>query len=334
MLYAVTGYRAHDIEPLLIRLGCKIVRNRRYAETDMFESVRLGLMEFRDESDAFFLLPGDVPLVRPYTIRALIKSWEEGDAAVLQPVYQGRLGHPPLIGRTCYDRILNYGGSGGLKGALKQFAAKAKELELPDPGLVMDADTPNEYAAMRRYAANMQTPLPDVCVAIWEWFHTPEQTRLHCRAVAEKAKELARKMAVAGCHLNEQLLEAAALLHDVAKGQGNHTECGRLWLEEMGYLQVARVVAAHTDLPEEAITLMDERAVVYLADKMIRHDKEVTLDERFQGVLDKFASDPEAVRAIYRRIDKARRVQENIEALSGRRAGKIGTISEDTPLNI
>jgi molybdenum cofactor cytidylyltransferase len=330
-LYAVSGYRARDIEPLLTRLGVKVVYNRRYAETDMFESVRLGLKEIRDKSDAFFLLPGDVPLVRPYTLRALVKAWAEGTSAVLQPVYQGRRGHPPLIDRSCYDAILGHDGTDGLRGALSRFSAQTEELELPDPGLVMDADTPDDYAAMCRYAAGMRIPSPEVCAAIWKWFGVPERTKLHCRAVAEKAKELAQVLAKAGHRLDERLLEAAALLHDLAKGLDGHPWRGQIWLEEMGYPEVARVVGAHTDLPEEAIALLDERAVVYLVDKLIRHDKEVTLDERFQGALDKWAHDPEALCAILRRKDKARRVEERIKTIETRSACNLTVVDGKVP---
>ena len=41
----VTGYRAEELEAHLSYAGVRFVRNERYRETEMFDSVKLGLLE-------------------------------------------------------------------------------------------------------------------------------------------------------------------------------------------------------------------------------------------------------------------------------------------------
>ncbi|HEX9250649.1 MAG TPA: NTP transferase domain-containing protein, partial [Ignavibacteriaceae bacterium] len=60
----VLGYRALEVEVLLRnKYDCSrlvFTHNLRYAETDMLESVKIGICAL-DTCDAFYLLPGDMP---------------------------------------------------------------------------------------------------------------------------------------------------------------------------------------------------------------------------------------------------------------------------------
>lgn len=314
-IYAVCGYRVEDIEPLLRKQGVKMILNQHYAETDMLASVRLGVAALKENCEAFFLLPGDMPLVRPYTLQTLIKLKNTEKIAVIRPAYSGRRGHPPLIDKSCFENILTYEGTDGLRGALACFKKNTVDYEIPDPGILIDADTPDDYARMCQYAKYMGIPSPELCEKILKWFGISEDIAAHCKAVAVKAKKLSYKLIKAGYPINIQLVEAAALLHDIAKGQDNHAQCGRDWLEDMGYGEVARVVGTHTDLPAEAIDEMDERAILYLADKLTMQDKCITLDERFCASLDKYQNDALILKIILERKNKAMRIKNIIDNL-------------------
>jgi putative nucleotidyltransferase with HDIG domain len=316
-IYVVTGCRRDEVRQALqsaSRSSCasssafssrniRFINNERFADTDMFESVRLGVKALAFDSSGFFLLPGDVPLVTGHTIRSILEAARSSEFAVVQPFYRGKSGHPPLVLDSCYRHIDAYNGENGLRGALAFFKDQTLRLDVPDPAILMDADLPEDYARMARYATERAIPSPEVCEEIWKWFHTPEPVTAHCRLVAETALEWARKLIKAGRPLNLDLVTAGALLHDVAKGASRreHDAVGAKWLEDMGYPSAAQVVGAHTDLPRDALRLIDERAVVYLADKQVQKTARVTVDRRFQSTLDRFAGDPEAVAAINRR---------------------------------
>jgi hypothetical protein len=78
---------------------------------------------------------------------------------------------------------------------------------------------------------------------------------------------------------------------------------------------VAEVVAAHTDM--EFAGTIDERAIVYLADKLTGGDRLVTLDDRFRRALDRFRDHPDALHAAHRRKAVAERIAGAVEARLG-----------------
>jgi putative nucleotidyltransferase with HDIG domain len=327
-IYVVVGYRQEDVRRALQPSSASassfrnihFIYNEQFADADMFESVRLGVKSLTADSGGFFLLPGDMPLVAGHTFRSLLEAKQSAPAAVVQPFYRGKPGHPPLIGASCRARICAYDGEGGLRGALTSFQDQTLRLDVPDPAILMDADLPEDYACLTRYAESRAIPSPEVCEELWAWFQTPKFITAHCRLVAETAQEWTRKLMRAGYPLDLNLVTAGALLHDVAKGANrrNHDTLGASWLEDMGYSSAAKIVGAHTDLPEDALDPLDERAVVYLADKQVQRTTRVTVDQRFQTVLDRFADDPEALTAINRRKKATLNILEKICLILGR----------------
>lgn len=147
----VTGYRACELEAQLKDRDIIFIRNERYAETEMFDSVKLGLQALQKKCGLFFFSPADIPAVRPQSIRAILNGMKAAKAAVIQPTYQGEYGHPLLIDASCIPALLQNTGVKGLRGAIESSGFNFRTLELPDPGLLMDADTPEGYAAIKTY---------------------------------------------------------------------------------------------------------------------------------------------------------------------------------------
>lgn len=139
---------------------------------------------------------------------------------------------------------------------------------------------------------NGETPplTPALCEALLDAAGTPEQVRHHCRAVAEKADALARQLPPGA--VDRDGLYAAALLHDIARTFPDHARVGAEWMEALGYPEIAGWIACHHDLP--APERVSEAVVLYLADKLIQEDREVTLEERFTKSEEKCRS-PEAL---------------------------------------
>jgi len=304
----VTGYRAKDIEQLLSSQPITFIRNEKYADTQMFDSVKLGLKELSGKCHRFFFLPGDIPLFRQHTLSVLSDAMRDQDACLSVPVYSGKRGHPVLIAEEAIGQILTYEGESGLKGALAELYGTKLELDVPDPAILMDADTPEDYSIFQKYYTEMEYPSPEVCLKILHWFNTDDRIIEHGQAVAQAAQELADELAKSGHLLNKALLRSAALLHDVARNKKDHALCGANWLSQIGYPAVAQVVSVHMNLPEEAVEKLDERAILYLADKLVIGNSRVVLDERFAQALKRYENDPEAAVAVRDRKDKAQRI--------------------------
>ena len=169
----------------------------------------------------------------------------------------------------------------------------------------------------------------------------------HCQKVAQKAQEIAQTLPLP---LDQELLYSSALLHDVARGENKptlthdmarpedqpglavaqavsgfirnhpdaavtikkHAETGAAWLGELGYEKAADLIRQHHDLMTDNI---DEAAVLYLADKYIQEDQEVSLEERFAASEKKCVSE-EAKAAHAARRQKAFDVQNRINNLT------------------
>lgn len=145
-IVVVTGYRADTLSAHLEKLHVQCVENRDYAKTKMFDSLLLGLDTLQEPCDAVILTPGDVPLVRPETIRLLLNSG--GKAAY--PTYEGKPGHPVMLEREMVDEIRRYDGGDGLRGALAHLSVESVQVPVHDEGILLGADTPDDFRTLLR----------------------------------------------------------------------------------------------------------------------------------------------------------------------------------------
>lgn len=145
-IVVVTGYRSDVLQKHLDALGVRGVENLRFAETKMYDSLCLGLRALPEGYDRIFLTPGDVPLVREETLRAMLAV----DAAAIRPVCQGESGHPILVTREVAQTLLTYQGGGGLRGALDALGPSVVDVTVDDVGITLDADTPEDLKRLRR----------------------------------------------------------------------------------------------------------------------------------------------------------------------------------------
>jgi molybdenum cofactor cytidylyltransferase len=146
-VFLVAGYRHDDIVAGIKKRDITIVYNPDY-EKGMFSSVQAGVRCLGPEHQAFFILPVDIPLVRPATIKRLINTAVENPEKIIYPVFGGKRGHPPLIPCVLIPAILGWEKGGGLKAVLKAHEKLALEIAVPDSFILLDIDTPEDYAAL------------------------------------------------------------------------------------------------------------------------------------------------------------------------------------------
>lgn len=139
----------------------------------------------------------------------------------------------------------------------------------------------------------------------------------HSRAVAQLALLMAGRVNDSGCRLDLELIESAALLHDLAKGEPRHAAAGAAMLRVMGYDAVADLVAVHMELPPRADETIDAADLLFLADKLMEGERFVPLETRFRRQLERHADDLHALGNITRRLESARTIQRRVEARLG-----------------
>jgi len=313
----VTGHRAEELAPVLQRLGVCGVANPRYAE-GMFTSVTAGVEAIRATADAFFVHPVDLPLVRPATVRRLLDACSRKAPAILYPTFQGERGHPPLISARLVPEILDWRGAGGLQGVLSSWEAYAGEIEVADEQILRDMDTALDYRGLRERAETLHVPSEAECLSLLELVLRVDQRIVrHGRAVAGLAGLLGQRLNRAGGTLDLPLLQAAGLLHDLARKDPDHARSGATFLRNLGYGALADLVATHMDISinEEAPVTAGE--LLYLADKLVQGEHCVGLEDRFRAAKERHAGDPVVAGLIAARLANALLIQKRLEAVIG-----------------
>ena len=157
----VTGYNAVALERHLAGNGIIFLRNENYETTQMFDSVKIGLRYLQNKCDKVLFTPVDIPLFTPNTVQAMLAT----DAALACPVCRGEKGHPLLIDNKLISKILCDSGEQGLRGATERCGVPILCVPVEDPGILYDADTPEDFAALVDYHNN-QLVRPVVSVSL------------------------------------------------------------------------------------------------------------------------------------------------------------------------
>lgn len=138
-------------------------------------------------------------------------------------------------------------------------------------------------------------PSRSQCLALMAQIQMPEHIQKHSLTVARVAVWLGRLLNQNSVRLNLRLLEAGALLHDVAKAESlatreRHEDLGARMLESWGYPMLSPIVRDHVILEASALAgPITESLVVNYADKRVKHDEIVSLEDRFSDLIGRYA---------------------------------------------
>ncbi|HEX9304757.1 MAG TPA: nucleotidyltransferase family protein [Thermoanaerobaculia bacterium] len=127
--------------------GAEVVVNP-HPENEMLVSIRLGVERIAGTVDAVFVWPADHPAVECDTLQRLVVAASR-EIAVL-PVYEGRRGHPALVGAELLEDIAGIPPNEGLRWLWRDRADAVRELAVDDPGVVENLDDPEAYEKARR----------------------------------------------------------------------------------------------------------------------------------------------------------------------------------------
>lgn len=313
-LLAVAGLQGQDVLQEANRLNIQAVLNADFA-LGMFSSVQTGLKAVPRDVDGVFILPVDIPLVRPQTVRLLTEAYTDSKSQTLIPCFGDQPGHPPLLTPAAVNAALVWTGPNGLRGALANVPCK--KVVTADQGILLDVDTDENFAMAQHLWQRRGIPSPAEAKALLQLHQAGDRGLAHGQGVARAALAMGQALNRAGYSLDLELLESSALLHDIAKGQPRHEAEGARILESHGFSDAARIVIDHRDIDPAAVKRLSERELVYLADKVVRGPQRVPILQRFQEKLDRFAHDPEAVAAITRRRDHALAMRQLVERAAG-----------------
>lgn len=167
--------------------------------------------------------------------------------------------------------------------------------------------------------------VPDrtLCLETLESEGVPPHIRDHSLLVARVAITLGGALTSAGNRLDLALLEAGALLHDISKyasikGGGNHALLGGERVVELGFEELAPLVARHVDIGSwEAEGPVTEAELVNYSDKRVKHVEIVSLVERFDDLVTRYGRTEKAVEKITEHRHTLFAIEKKIFALLG-----------------
>jgi len=312
-ILVVTGHWREKIDPLAQALGCKTVHNERY-EDGMFSSVRKALEAMPVSWDRFLFLPVDIPMVKAATLSRLASL--AGSSTVAYPTFLGKRGHPPIIDRKSVSKILGWDGEMGLRGALNLLEDQSSEIPVVDRFILCDMDDREDHVNLSSMASNRTIPSEEEIRALETMYETPTRVIRHEKQVTETALKMANLLIERGTKLDLPLLKAAASLHDLCRTEKKHGKVGAEALRSHGFPSVASLVELHMDYPYDGV--LDEGALLYLADKLTCDDRICSPDERLAGMLAKFKDRSEARKNAARRLEKAKKMLDDFSKAIGR----------------
>jgi molybdenum cofactor cytidylyltransferase len=114
----------------------------------MGHSIAAGVWRLTTESQAkaVAIFLADMPLINRDTLEALLAS--AAPDSIVIPSYRGTRGHPVLFGKRFWPSLSELSGDGGARSVIDSFPEALHLLELDDPGILLDVDTPQDWHAL------------------------------------------------------------------------------------------------------------------------------------------------------------------------------------------
>jgi len=178
-------------------------------------------------------------------------------------------------------------------------------------------------------------PNREECLGLMDQYGMLRNIVDHSLTVTRVACFLVKGLNKKGQRIDLDVVEAAALLHDLAKTECLHTkkdhaQQGFRLLKSMGYERVADVVAQHIEVSsEENAASVTEEEVVNYADKRVQHDRIVSLEQRFRDLKDRYGHVKSALEQMARMEKATYAIEEKIFHILGSDPDDLQRLQDD-----
>ena len=142
-LIVVLGYQKEIIEKLIDKNEkIKFVFNKDF-ESGMASSIKAGLNNLSDNSEAFFICLGDMPMVNKKIYNHLISYRKKKD--IIVPTYNNIQVNPVLFSKSMRPSIMTINGDIGAKKILELNIGKMLKVKIDDINITKDFNTKNDF---------------------------------------------------------------------------------------------------------------------------------------------------------------------------------------------
>jgi molybdenum cofactor cytidylyltransferase len=140
---AVVRPGSEALARMLNDAGCDVVFSTD-AERGMGASLAAGI-EASADSEGWIVALADMPRIAVATVEAVARTLD-GGASIVVPFYQGQRGHPVGFGAEHGEALCALDGDTGARVLLT--TNPVARLDLDDPGILRDVDTPEDLAGV------------------------------------------------------------------------------------------------------------------------------------------------------------------------------------------
>jgi len=115
----------------------------------MTTSLQVGLRAVPPEADGVLFTLVDHPAASSSTLDALLAAANPDDASLVRvPRYRAKRGHPIWFSRELMPEFLALPADGPARDVVARYLDRTEYLDLEDPGIVADIDSPEDYRAL------------------------------------------------------------------------------------------------------------------------------------------------------------------------------------------
>jgi molybdenum cofactor cytidylyltransferase len=144
----VTGWEADKIKKALDDLPCRFVVNKDY-DKGQSSSVKAGLKEIGEMTQAILILPGDIAKISTSAINLVIDEYARRRQPIIVAAHRGKPGHPILLDSQLFKEIEQIDEqSFGLKAVTKKHERRIRFIEAGSSNVLRDVDTPEDLKSL------------------------------------------------------------------------------------------------------------------------------------------------------------------------------------------
>jgi len=142
----VVGHAADELTPIVARAGARAVLNPRYRD-GRATSIAAGVAALPPQTAHVLIASVDQPRPRA-VVDALISAHLAGGASISRAVHGQKHGHPTIFAAALLGELARVDeASEGMKSVLRRHADAIQDVEVDDPAVLLNLNTPDEYVA-------------------------------------------------------------------------------------------------------------------------------------------------------------------------------------------
>ncbi len=140
----VLGANQEKIQDTIRNLPVQFCHNKEH-DSGMLSSVICGIRSLPADAVSALIYLGDQPDIPPAVTNSVIDAYKEELVGIVIPVHANRRGHPLLVDMKYRKEIESLNLEEGLRSLRHHFPDDVMEVEVDEPGILVDIDTREDY---------------------------------------------------------------------------------------------------------------------------------------------------------------------------------------------